>query len=139
MGFSLRLPKGKLDKLGIKTVYLFGSQAQKTTGPLSDFDFGILLEDPNILNEAERKIKLYNELYDIFISKIKKFVTIDIVFLDQATLQLQYQAIKHGEVLYPPYPANLKITADFKQRVLERYLDFAPLRREFDKFILERI
>ncbi len=126
----------EFEELGVNTIILFGSQAQGIANALSDFDFGILLENPAILDSVDTKLKLYNKLYDIFSSHIKKFVTIDIVFLDRASLEIQYQSLKNSKILYNK---NSRITIDFKQKVLERYADFAPLRKEFNNLILERI
>lgn len=133
---KFHLSKEKIKKMGVSAIYLFGSQTQGIAGPLSDFDFGILLKNPKVLTNPEIRMKLYNELYDIFSSQIRRFVTIDIVFLDQASLQIQYQVVKSGIILYTESP---KVPAYFKQRVLEHYLDFAPLRKEFDNLILQRI
>ncbi|MEA3295651.1 MAG: nucleotidyltransferase domain-containing protein [Patescibacteria group bacterium] len=126
----------QFEELGVNTVFLFGSQAQGTANALSDFDFGILLENSMILDDIDARMKLYNKLYDIFSSQIKKFITIDIIFLDKACLQIQYQALKNSKILYNKNP---QITINFKQKVLESYADFAPYRKEFNKLILERI
>ena len=130
------LPEEKLEKLGVAGIYLFGSQAQGISGPLSDFDFGILLENPRILRDIEKRKKIYDELYDIFSKQIKKLCDIDIVFLQDVFLQLQYHVVSQGVIIYQKEP---KILGDYKERVIEQYADFTPFRREFHKAILERI
>lgn len=133
---DFNLPKKKLEKLGVIGIYLFGSQAQGVSGALSDFDFGILLENPEILRDIEKRKKIYDELYDIFSGQIKKLCDIDIVFLQDVYLQLQYHAVSQGKIIYQKAP---KILEDYKEKLIEQYADFAPLRREFHKAILERI
>lgn len=115
---------------------MFGSRAQNTARPMSDFDFAVLLKNPRVLTNSQAKIKLYNNLYSLLSDGIRSFTPIDIVFLDNAPLYLQYQVIKYGKVLYTSHP---NIPADFKQLVLEKYTDFAPIRKEFRRLTLERI
>ena len=126
----------QFEQLGVNTVFLFGSQSQGVASALSDFDFAVLLENSAILDDTDKKIKLYNKLYDILSSEIKKFITIDIIFLDRVSLEIQRQVIKSGKILYDKNP---RITADFRQKVSEKYADFAPLREEFNQMVLERI
>lgn len=130
------LPKEKLEKLGVSVVYLFGSQAEGTAKNFSDFDFGILLKDSKILFDFKERKKIYDNLYDIFSAQIKHLVNIDIVFLQDVYLQLQYHTISRGKIIYEEDP---KISADYKEKVIEEYADFAPIRKEFHKAILERI
>lgn len=129
-------PKDKLEELGVSAIYLFGSQAQGSARPLSDFDFGIILKDPSVLQDYKKKKEIYNELYDVFSDQIKRVVNIDILFLQEAGLQYQYNATVKGELVYCD---DLKVVADFKERAMENYADFAPLRHLFQRSILERI
>lgn len=133
---NFNFPDKRLEKLGVSTVYLFGSQAADAAKNYSDFDFGILLKNYKILFDFEERKKIYNELYDIFSGKIKRLVNIDIVFLQDVYLQLQYHAISRGKIIYEADP---KFSADYKERVIEKYADFAPIRKEFHQAILERI
>lgn len=130
------LPKEELEKLGVSTVYLFGSQAEGTAHDSSDFDFGVLLNNSKVLFDFQERKKIYDNLYDIFSAQIKHLVNIDIVFLQDVYLQLQYHAINRGKIIYEKDP---KISADYKEKVIEKYADFAPIRKEFHRAILERI
>lgn len=130
------LPQKKLEELGVSVVYLFGSQAEGTAKNSSDFDFGILLKNPKILFDFKERKKIYDNLYDIFSGQIKQLVNIDIVFLQDVYLQLQYHTISRGKIIYEKDP---KISADYKEKIIEKYADFAPIRKEFHKAILERI
>ena len=57
-------------KLGIETIYLFGSHAQGNPNPLSDFDFGIVLANPE--KYKEKTLDIYLKLYDIFTEILPK-------------------------------------------------------------------
>lgn len=133
---NFNFPKDRLEKLGVSAIYLFGSQSSGNAGFLSDFDFGIILKDASVLSDYKKKKDIYNELYDIFSDQIKRIVNIDILFLQGANLQYQYNAAVKGELMYCD---DLKAAADFKEKAMEYYADFAPLRRLFQRSTLERI
>ena len=134
--------KAALERLGVETLILFGSYAQGIAGPQSDIDVGILLCDPRVLNNLPQKHQLYDALYDILSpvagNAIKRLCDIDIVFLqDQSVnLQLKYHVAKYGVPLYEKDPC---LFVNFREYVMERYADFAPLRRAFTHAILARI
>jgi len=133
---GIKLDRNSMKKLGVQTVFLFGSHAQKTDTPLSDYDFGILLTDKSVLKKRILRNKIYDNFYDIISSKIKKLVDIDIVFLDEMPLQLKYHVVKDGIIIYSD---NLRITGNFKEETILQHADFAPLRNEFHESIMARI
>ena len=139
-----KLPKKKLEKLGINVIYLFGSQAQNNTSPLSDFDFGIVLEKPE--KYKDNTLEIYSELYDIFTEILPKEYLrrrfrmreheFDIVFLQFAPISLQFEAIKNGKILYE---RDREKRLNYEEYVMKRHADleyFYNLRHEA---ILERI
>lgn len=100
----------------IKLVYLFGSQARKKTGPLSDFDFAFYLEESNSNKRFETKLDLYGK-----IGKTLNTDKIDIVILnDIQTPELKYNIIKEGKLLYEEEPYKLLV----EPRILNDYFDF---------------
>lgn len=127
--------KEEFKALGVAAVYLFGSLAEGKNGPLSDIDLAILLE-----NEARSDIRseLYQSLYNMFsdIFDLSDFKHMDIVFLDRAPLELSFDVIKNGQVIFDAKP-DLRNT--FESRVSLLYVDFQPLLRDFDKNILSRL
>lgn len=133
---NFSLSSERLEDLGVSTIYLFGSRAEGTAKKTSDFDFGILLKNQNIIHDFKERKRIYDELYDIFSSEIKQLVNIDIVFLQAVYLQLQYHAISRGKIIYEEDP---NFSADYKEEVIQKYADFAPIRKEFHKAVLERI
>lgn len=136
MDNEIQLDKDIMVKLGIQTVFLFGSHAQKTDNPLSDYDFGIILNDKSVLKNRILRNKIYDTFYDIVSSKIKKLIDIDIVFLDEMPLQLKYHVVKDGIIIYSD---NLNKAGNFKEQIILQHADFAPLRNEFHESILARI
>lgn len=132
-----------LKSLGVEALILFGSHAQGLAGPLSDVDIGILIGNPRILKDRPRRNALYDSLYLNVLSPLagralKRLCDIDIVFLQDelVNLQLKYHVSNHGVLLYECHARSF---ADFKENIMERYADFAPLRRMFHKAILARI
>lgn len=124
-----------LRRLGVEAVILFGSHAQGIEGPLSDVDVGLLVA-LDVQHVPARRRVLYDTIYDLLSAKIQKLVDIDIVFLCEAPMELQSHVARYGVVLYEAAP---HIFSRFRERVMERYADFAPLREIFHKAILARI
>lgn len=135
ISFSSR-EKELLQQLSVGAVMLFGSRAQGLEYSLSDFDFGVIVSDSSILYSPEKRKKIYDALYDILSSKIKQLATIDIVFLEDAPFELRAHVMKYGKVLFE---ARQGIFADFKADVMERYADFAPLKKIFHTGVLSQI
>jgi len=119
--------EGKLARLGVKLLVLFGSQAQKTAKPTSDID--VLVFGPDNKN-------VYDQIYDLLEEKIKRLVDIDIVFSSQAPLELLNHASQYGRVIYSQKPEDF---ADFRQKVMLDYSDFVPYRQIFQQATLQRI
>ena len=98
----------------------------------------------NYFNKIAREFDLhytgeksvYDKLYDLLSKKINKLVNIDIVFLESAPMELQTHVAKYGRVLYQ---TSLHVFPDYRERVMRKYTDFAPLRKIFQKATLERI
>lgn len=126
--------KQQLKRLGVATLYLFGSRAQGLAGPLSDYDFGILMKKTKYDYE-----KIYNSLYDILSPLCpRKFPNdiIDIVFLDRVSLELQINVIRYGRLLFND---DENATADYEAKTMLEAADFAPLRRFASKILLSCI
>ena len=122
--------------VGVSAIVLFGSRATKTARENSDFDIGILTSDTALLPGGTKHTEVYDRLYEIFSRSIKQLVNIDIVFLQVAPGELKAHVVKHGVVLFEAKPG---VFAVFVEREMQRYADFAPLRRIFHSSILSRI
>jgi predicted nucleotidyltransferase len=123
--------KEKLKKLGIFTVYLFGSRATRRGSPLSDVDIGVVMKNPSFEKDTRR---LYHALYQLF-SDLYPASKLDIALLPISPLPLQYFAIKEGQILFEEDPI---FTADYENLVINQYLDFRPVLDFFDQVTMER-
>ncbi len=129
-----RLRRYKMKKLGILAVYLFGSVAEGVASDSSDIDIGIVLKNPEYLEDT---LSLYNALYEelsrIFRPTFHR--ELDIVFLQKAPKTLQYNAITSGRVIYEEDPVK---RVEYEERVIKEYLDFKPILEYFDRAASER-
>lgn len=134
------IQKNKLAEFGVIAVYIFGSQAQGTTNPFSDFDFAILLQQSRVVHTTTSI--LYEPIYDI-LSDVTQPETlaadvIDIVFLDspRVPLELKSHIVRHGQLLLDLQPQQ---RVNFEDRIMQQTADFAPLRLQMSQALLARI
>jgi len=109
---------------GILLAYLFGSCSEKggKPGPLSDLDFAVYLEKG--LSKTKKQ-KLHLEILSDLVSILGN--NIDLVIMNSASTQMQFNIIKGGEVLFQRSEAEkIKIESE----ILRTYLD--------SKYYLER-
>lgn len=102
-------------KMGIKYLYLFGSQACGQVKPLSDFDFAVKFNKKITKNTFKAKLKLMTEL-----SSILKFENVEVVDLEQADPILTFNVIKDGLVIYSQ--AEKERIMD-RVRIMQTYYD----------------
>ena len=136
--FDLVLNKNeekKLEALGVEALILFGSQAQGLATKRSDVDIGVLVERP-ILQDRQQRNDIYDALYDIISGKLNQLTDIDIVFLQDAPMELRAHVMKYGVALYERDPRSFP---RFKEYVMDSCADFAPNREQFHHGILSRI
>lgn len=135
----------RLKKMDILAIYLFGSMATgKYTHDHPDFDFGVVLKDPEKLKG--NTLKVYNELYDIIIEKLpkgylkKRFKLraheFDIVFLQDTPVYFQARVVQDGRVLYCQ---DQRALGRYKDYVIERFCDLQYVYEISHKALLERI
>jgi len=124
-----------LRRLHVGVVYLVGSQASGEQGPASDFDLAIVFSDAEQpINTAAIHPVLYDLLTEEFPATIKSDV--DIIYLQEASLSFQFEAISMGRVIYESDP---ELRADYEESVVKRYLDFAPVEKMFSTALMERL
>jgi len=129
-----RVKGSAMKKLGILAVYLFGSEAYGTATKISDIDVGIVVKNPKNLQDT---LPLYNAVYVEFAEVFSPTFLrkLDIVFLQNAPIPLQYNAITSGRILYEEDAVK---RADYEEKVLNHYLDFNPVLEYFDSVASER-
>lgn len=123
----------KLRSLDVGIVYLFGSYAEGTNHTLSDLDLGIVFSNEKLVQGDTSS--LYNQLYDLF-TDISPGRKLDIVFLQRAGLEIRFDAIRHGRVVFE---VDKERTLDFEEKTMILYADFKTILNEFDRVIVEAI
>jgi len=109
----------------VRLVYLFGSQATEKTGPLSDHDFAVFLDD-KISNQQMFDIKF---MLQDKLSRELKTDKIDIVILNLTQgPELKYNIIKNGKLIYEIEPYRLIL----EPRILNSYFDFIYSLRKYN-------
>ena len=78
---------------------------------------------------------LYLTLYDIFTDVFTE-KSIDIVFLQRVGIELCFDVIRHGKVIYE---SSIEERLNFEENIFRKYIDFKPLLNQFDKAVLGRV
>lgn len=121
-----------LRRLGVRSFYLFGSRALGKEGPRSDFDFAALMDHAGY----RRGDATYDAMYDLLSPLCPRTLendVIDIVFLNDAPLELKTHVVRYGKVLFDADP---KARLCFEERTLKSRADFQPILEETDRAIL---
>ena len=112
----------------IIAVYLFGSSASGETRPDSDIDLAILLDqtsrsgdESDILARFDREMTLTGSM-ETFVHGRK----LDVLFLDAAPIQLRFQVLSTGFLLYENESRRLD-RIEFEVTTVKRYFDLKPL------------
>ena len=131
--------KRALQALGVSSLYLFGSRAQGKAGPLSDYDFAVLMKVNHDKSAHKRGGDVYDQLYDIlspFCPRTLQNDIIDIVFLDSAPLELRMHVVRYGQ---PIFDLNPQARLNFEEHTTLQYCDYRPLLNMFDQAILASV
>lgn len=114
------------------SVYLFGSRASGTAGPLSDIDIAVLLKEglgKGIYSEKE--MDCLGKSNDILHTDEVSFV-----LLNKAPLTIQYGVISEAKVLFS---RDEEVRLSFEERVIDEYMDFRPVLDEYDREFLRQV
>jgi predicted nucleotidyltransferase len=111
--------------LELKLLYLFGSQANGTANPHSDYDFAVYLETTDQNKLGQLKIQLIGILIDAY-----NHNQIDLVILNEdISPELKYNAIQFGQIIYEiePYrvliePLTLNDYFDYRETLIRNNL-----------------
>ena len=123
----------KLRNLGVSLIYLFGSYAEGKEGPLSDIDLAVLFHQESVPGE-ENIGGAYNALYDILTDLFPR-KNVDIIFLQKTNLELRFDVITHGKILYE---SSREDRRSFEEKTTLLYADFKPLLKLFNQTLLHR-
>lgn len=119
----------KLKSLGVVAILIFGSLVEGTFHIGSDIDFAVLFRDKTL--PMKEPVKVYGEIY----SEISKNFEgkIDIVYLHEAPLSLQFNAVTEGKLLFC---SDTEFFSEYKDRVIMQYLDFQYFENIFKESLL---
>ena len=107
----------------VKLGYVFGSQTTGKTGPLSDYDFAVYLEE----KEAQKRFDLRLRLMDA-LSKELGTDKVDVLVLnDIKSPEVKYSIIKEGILLHEQEPYKVLLLP----RILNEYFDFMHGLRKY--------
>lgn len=103
----------------VKLGYFFGSRAENSAGPLSDYDFAFYLDEPNKEKRFSTRLTLIKNITRLFQTD-----DVDVVILnDIKAPELKYNIIKDGVLFYEQEPFKILI----EPRILNEYFDFHSL------------
>lgn len=120
----LKTSKKDFKKMGIKVLYLFGSQVSGRVGPLSDIDVAIFA--PALSYDERFELKL--ELIQILMEKLR-VEKIDVVVLDDAPLHLADKILRDGELIFSNDELGRR---QFEHKIRMQFFDW---RWHFDKYV----
>lgn len=123
---TIRLNEERLLECGVGAVIIFGSVVEGTAHTESDIDVGVVFEDLKPLKEDP--LNVYGMLYEEFTGKIRG--NVDIVYLHEAPLSLQFEAVTEG---IPVFYSSPEFFYDYKERTVLLYLDFRFFEEIFDE------
>jgi len=138
---GVKLPKGvqyKIPELvqamdddqDVIALYVFGSLVHDALKPLSDLDFGILL---NYRLDKRQRFDKHIELIGVF-SDIFRTDEIDLICMNDAPSIITFQILKTGKMLTCK---NGPALTSFRERLVKNYLDFKCMRDAFDAVFLK--
>lgn len=131
---DINVDKKQMEKLNIGILYLFGSHSEDTFNSMSDVDISVVFTNPK--TTEENTFKLYDKVYRILSQMFPGYSDdLDLVFLRKASLELQFNVIRHGKVIYE---ISTGFRLAYEERVSILYSDFYPLLKESNESILNR-
>jgi predicted nucleotidyltransferase len=112
---------------GVRLLYLFGSRALGTPGPMSDVDLGVLL-DP-AADGPQMQAELTHRA-----DRALETARADVLLLNQAPVELAYAVISQGILLYE---RDVATRVEYEATVMSRYGDYLPVLRAQRRDILQ--
>lgn len=123
---DIKMKKIFSDENDVSLAYIFGSQLKGKIGPLSDYDFAVLLSrKPSF----QFKYKLKNKLTNFLDTG-----QVDLVILNDAPAELKYNIIATGKIIFQK---NSTTRIEFEADTLSKYFDYLPVLRAQKKDILK--
>lgn len=134
---KIKFSKSQLKKIArqykIADIYLFGSRltGEGDIHPQSDLDIAVRFQNPLPTDGSASLV--YKDL-GADLSLCFSDYKIDLVFLEEAPLHLQYNIITKGKLIYSQ---DLKQSCDFVERIVNLYRDYKYFIDEFYQGVME--
>jgi predicted nucleotidyltransferase len=111
----------------VEAVFLFGSAATTKTHHESDLDLAIYPNDPSV---EKKRLDILEDLAG------QGFCDVDLVFLKEDNIVLQYEVVRHRRIIYKRDTFEL---GKVFSKILRQYFDFYPYLKVQRKAYKERI
>ena len=121
------------DHREVVALYLFGSEATGRTGPLSDLDLAVLLDESKV--KPRRRLDAQLNLLAETMRASGRF-DVDLVLLNEATPLLAYEVVRSGRLLFER-DRQKRIT--FEANAVCRYLDLEPFYQVSRKYLKRQL
>ena len=109
----------------IVLAYIFGSTATNTRGPMSDYDFAVYLDEPDIKKRYHIKFSLMGKL-----SQALKTNKVDVAVInDTDNVYLKHAIISEGKLLFEKEPYKVIV----EPKIMNEYFDFRMLIDKYQK------
>ena len=113
----------------IKIAYLFGSYAENKENKYSDIDIGLLLSD-DFKDITKFKLDILGNL------TAKQFDNIDVIILNNSSLLMQFEAVKHNNIIYKQ---DCFDSCEFFSIIVRKFFDFRRLLEVQRSYLKKRI
>jgi predicted nucleotidyltransferase len=120
----------------VLALYVFGSFASGTSGPLSDLDVALLVDTEAVAERLEEQPLGPKVHYIAELQAALGRSDVDVVLLHRATPLLAHRVIDRGRLVFC---RNERARARFHARALMRYLDTRPLRQLERSYLRRRL
>jgi predicted nucleotidyltransferase len=108
----------------VDLVYLFGSQATGSVGPMSDSDLGVLVDREEMEHSPDTDQIRARFAHDLATALCTD--RIDVVLLNDAPIELQYAVIAQGKRLHQ---RDVATRVEYEASVMSAYGDYLPVLR----------
>lgn len=123
--------KSILEQYPVVFGYIFGSQATKKTGPLSDLDLAVFFEKSIT---PKRRQELRFKMEQNLSKKLK--IPVEVIPLNDAQPVLEKEVVYKGELIYSK---NETARTHYEARAISRWLDWKYYQEKINKSILSQM
>jgi predicted nucleotidyltransferase len=128
--YTFRNIKNLFKRYEVKLAYLFGSQVSDETDKFSDIDIGVVFTSRLPFH---KKMEVYANL-SADLEKVIAKKGIDLIFMDEVPIELQFQIISTGKIIFS---ANEYYRFKYESYIQSVYMDLKPFLEKSYSEIME--